>query len=197
MVRFLKIFSSYLIIVLLMIAIIDFFLTPKIRDIITKSIEDEMFNIARIITLMPVENITHNVPEIAKQSKMRVTFIDPSGGVITDSQADAEKMENHLNRPEIQQAIATGSGEATRFSSTLQQNMLYIALPVKENAVIKGYIRLARPLTEVRESLDHLYHLIVLSVFIIALPSLLLAIIFSRSIASRLTPVEEALKKNM
>ena len=195
MVRFFKIFSSYLIIVLLMIAIVDFFLTPKIRDIITKSIDDEMFSIARIITLMPVEDITRNVPEIAKQSKMRVTFIDPSGGVISDSQADAEKMDNHLNRPEMQQAITTGYGKATRFSLTIQQNMLYVAIPVKENAVTKGYIRLARPLTEVRESLDQLYHVIVLSVFIIAIPSLLLAIIFSRSIASRITPVEEAPKK--
>jgi two-component system phosphate regulon sensor histidine kinase PhoR len=146
---------------------------------------------------MPVENITRNVPEIAKQSKMRVTFIDPSGGVISDSQADAEKMDNHLNRPEMQQAITTGYGKATRFSLTIQQNMLYVAIPVKENAVTKGYIRLARPLTEVRESLDQLYHVIVLSVFIIAIPSLLLAIIFSRSIASQLTPVEEALKKNL
>jgi two-component system, OmpR family, phosphate regulon sensor histidine kinase PhoR len=197
MLRFFKIFSSYLIIVLLMIAIIDFFLTPKIRDIITRNIEDEMSGIARIITLMPIEKIARDVPEIAKQSKMRVTLVDPSGRVLSDSQADAEKMENHLNRTEIQQAITTGYGKATRFSVTLQHGMLYVALPVKENAVTKGYIRLARPLTEVRESLDQLYHLIVLSVFIIAIPSLILAIIFSRSIASRLTPVEEALKKNL
>ncbi|MGA2330206.1 MAG: hypothetical protein ABSG75_00440 [Syntrophales bacterium] len=195
--RFLKIFYSYLIVILLVIAVLDFFLTPKIRDIIEKSIEDEMFSIARIITLMPVGNITSNVPEIAKQSKMRVTLVDPSGRVISDSQADAEKMDYHLNRPEIQQAAKTGYGKATRFSVTLQQSMLYVALPVKENAVIKGYIRLARPLTEVRESLDHLYHVMLLSAFIIVFPSLLLAIIFSRSIASRLTPVEEALRKNM
>jgi two-component system, OmpR family, phosphate regulon sensor histidine kinase PhoR len=197
MVRFLKIFYSYLIVILLVIAVLDFFLTPKIRVIIEKSIEDEMFGIAKIIALMPPENITHNIPEIAKQSKMRVTLVDSLGRVISDSQADAEKMDNHLNRPEIQQAITTGSGKAARFSVTLQQSMLYIALPVKENEVIKGYIRLARPLTEVRESLDHLYHVMLLSAFIIVFPSLLLAIIFSRSIASRLTPVEEALKKNM
>ncbi len=106
-------------------------------------------------------------------------------------------MENHLNRPEIQQAATTGYGKATRFSLTLQQNMLYIALPVKENAAIKGYIRLARPLVEVTESLNQLYRVIYLTLFIIVLPSILLAIIFSRSIASRLTPVEEALKKNL
>jgi len=197
MARFLKVFYSYLIVILLVIAVLDFFLTPKIRAIIEKNIEDEMFGIARIITLMPTENIIHNIPEIAKQSKMRVTLVDPSGWVISDSQANKEKMDNHLNRPEIQQAITTGSGKAARFSVTLQQNMLYVALPVKENAVIKGYIRLARPLTEVRESLDHLYHVMLLSAFIIVLPSLLLAIIFSRSIVSRLMPVEKTPKKNV
>jgi two-component system phosphate regulon sensor histidine kinase PhoR len=146
---------------------------------------------------MPVENIARNVPEIAKQSNMRLTIIDPTGRVISDSQADAEKMDNHLNRPEIQQATTTGYGKASRFSITLQESMLYVALPIKENAVIKGYIRLARPLTEVRESLDHLYHVIMLTLYIIALPSLLLALIFSRSIASRLTTVEKTLKKHM
>jgi two-component system, OmpR family, phosphate regulon sensor histidine kinase PhoR len=197
MVRFLKIFYSYLIVILLVIAVLDFFLTPKIRDIVTKSIEDEMSGIARVITVMPLENITRSIPEIAKQSKMRVTLVDQSGRVISDSQADTGKMDDHLNRPEIEQARTVGYGKATRFSVTLQQSMLYIALPIKENEIIKGYIRLARPLTEVRDSLDHLYHVMLLSAFIIVLPSLLLAIIFSRSIVSRLTPVENALKKNM
>ena len=194
MVRFLKIFSSYLLIVLLVIAVLDFFLTPKIRDIVTKSIEDEMSGIARIITLMPGEDIARKVPEIAKQSNMRVTLIDPSGRVISDSQADPEKMDNHLNRPEIQQAMATGHGKATRFSVTLQESMLYVALPVKENTAVKHYVRLARPLAEVTESLNHLYRVIYLTLFIIVLPSILLAIFFSRSIVSRLTPVEKALR---
>jgi len=186
--RFLAIFSSYLILVFLMIAVLDFFLTPKIRDIVTNNIENEMSGIARIITIMPGENIARNVPEIAKQSNMRLTIIDPLGQVISDSQTDAAKMDNHLNRPEIQQAAKTGYGKAARFSTTLQESMLYIALPIKENAVVKGYVRLARPLVEVTESLNHLYGVIYLTLFIIVLPSILLAIIFSRSIASRLTP---------
>jgi len=185
--RFLAIFSSYLILVFLMIAVLDFFLTPKIRDIVTQNIEHEMSAVARIITLMPGENITRNVPEIAKQSNMRVTLIDPSGQVISDSQADPAKMDNHLNRPEIQQAAQTGYGKAARFSTTLQESMLYIALPIKENAAVKGYVRLARPLVEVTEALNHLYRVIYLTLLIIALPSILLAIIFSRSIASQIT----------
>jgi len=183
--NFLKVFGSYLILVLLAIAVLDFFLTPKIQDIMTKSIEDDMFGIAKIITLMPKENIPSNIPEIAKQLNIRVTLIDGVGRVISDSQTDAKQMENHFDRPEIQQAKAEGRGKASRFSTTLQEGMLYVALPIKENDEIKGYIRLARPLVEVRKSLDQLYQALYLTLYIIAIPSILLALIFSRKIVSR------------
>jgi len=182
---FLKVFASYLILVLLAIAVLDFFLTPKIQDIMTKSIEDDMFGIARIIALMPGDTIKNKVPEIANQLNLRVTLIDKAGRVISDSQAEAKQMENHLDRPEIQQAKAEGRGKSSRFSATLQESMLYIALPLKENDEIKGYIRLARPLVEVRKSLDQLYHALYLTLYIIAIPSILLALFFSRKIVSR------------
>lgn len=195
--HFLKVFASYLLLVLLAIAVLDFFLTPKIRDIITNSIENEMFGIARIITLMPGDNLEKKIPEIAREVNLRVTLIGPSGGVIADSQADGKKMDNHLDRPEIQQAKKEGQGKATRFSVTLQESMLYVAYPIKENAEIKGYVRLARPLVEVKKSLEHLYQVIYLTLFIILIPSLILAVVFSRNIASRLNPVEKALEKNL
>jgi two-component system phosphate regulon sensor histidine kinase PhoR len=186
--RFLKVFLSYVILVLLAIAVMDFFLTPRISDIITKSIEDEMIGIAKTIALMPGKDMESKVPEIAEQSGMRVTLIDPYGGVMADSEAHAKKMENHLNRPEIEQARIEGQGKATRFSVTLQENMLYVAVAMKEKNELKGYIRLAHPLGKVRESLDHLYQVLYLTMYIIAIPSLILAFIFSRKIGSRLNP---------
>jgi len=183
--NFLKVFASYLILVLLAIAVLDFFLTPKIQDIMTKSIEDDMFGIAKIITLTPQGDIPGSIPEIAKQLNLRVTLIDQAGRVISDSQADAKQMENHFDRPEIQQAKAVGRGKASRFSVTLQESMLYVALPIKEKDDIKGYIRLARPLVEVRKSLDQLYQALYLTLYIIAIPSILLALLFSGKIVSR------------
>ena len=183
---FLKVFASYLVLVLFAIAVLDFFLTPKITTIMTKSIEDDMFGIAKMISFIPGETINHKVPEIAKQLNIRVTLIDQAGRVIFDSQADAKQMENHLDRPEIQQAKTDGHGKASRFSTTLQVSMLYVALPDRENNIIKGYIRLARPLVEVNKSLDQLYQAIYLTLYIIAIPSLLLAVFFSRKITLRL-----------
>jgi two-component system phosphate regulon sensor histidine kinase PhoR len=181
----LKVFASYLILILLAIAVMDFFLTPKIQDIMTKSIEDNMFGIASIITLIPNESMPQTVPEIAKQLNIRVTFIDSVGRVVLDSQAEAKLMENHLDRPEIQQAKTEGRGKASRFSVTRQESMLYVALPLKEQDKIKGYLRIARSLVEVKKSLDQLYYALYLTLYIIAIPSLLLALYFSRKIVSR------------
>lgn len=64
--------------------------------------------------------------------------------------------------------------------------MLYVAVPVKEKSEVVGYLRLAHPLGKVRESLDHLYRAIYWTMYIIAIPSLILAVVFSRRIGSRL-----------
>ncbi len=185
--HFLKVLASYLVLVLLAIAVLDFFLTPRISDIVTKSIEDEMIGMAKTIALMPRADVERNVPEIAKRLNLRVTLMDPSGVVLSDSEADGKAMENHMARPEIEQARAGGQGMATRFSVTLQENMLYVAIAMKEDNETKGYIRLAHSLRQVRESLDHLYQAIYWTMYIIAIPSLILAFIFSRKIGNRLS----------
>mgnify|MGYP001767412878 FL=1 len=184
--RFLKVFVSYVILVLLTLAVLDFFLTPKIRDILTQNIEDRMIGTAKAIALMPGKDIEPRVRELAGQLGMRVTLVDPSGRVLADSEADARTMENHQNRPEIEQARTEGQGRATHFSTTLKVNMLYVAVPVKERNGVVGYLRLAHPLGKVRESLDHLYQAIYWTMYIIAIPSLVLAFFFSRRIGARL-----------
>lgn len=181
----LKVFASYLILIFLTIAVLDFFFTPKIKETMTNMIEEEMVGIARIVSLMPRDNIESNIGNIAKELNVRITFIDPLGKVISDSETDITKMDNHLNRSEVQQAKREGKGRATRFSTTLHETMLYVALPIRENNEIKGYVRLARPLIKVSQSLKHLYRVMSLTVFIIAIPSLVIAIIFSRKIAAR------------
>lgn len=184
--RFLKVFVSYAVLVLLTLAVLDFFLTPRIGDILTRNIEDRMFGTARAVALMPGKDIESRVGEIAGQLGMRLTLVDPAGRVVADSEADARTMENHLNRPEIQEALAQGQGKATHFSTTLKVNMLYVAVPVKEKSGVAGYLRLAHPLGKVRESLDHLYQAIYWTMYIIAVPSLVLAFFFSRRIGSRM-----------
>jgi len=91
----------------------------------------------------------------------RVTLIAPDGTVIGDSdvgQASLSQLENHLQRPEVQEALKKGSGSALRYSDTLQTSMLYSAATYGSGTTA-GIIRLAMPLeflTSARKALHGL-----------------------------------------
>lgn len=93
--------------------------------------------------------------------KARVTLIAPDGAVIGDSdvgQARLPQLENHLQRPEVQEALRKGSASAQRYSETLQTSMLYSAMTYRSGAT-DGIIRLALPLeylTSARHTLHNL-----------------------------------------
>ena len=67
----------------------------------------------------------------------RVTLINPDGSVLYDSEEPAEEMENHANRPEVADAIETGSGSSERSSSTLGEIMLYEAARLDNGTVVR------------------------------------------------------------
>lgn len=67
----------------------------------------------------------------------RVTLVSSSGDVLYDSDMDESKMEDHADRPEIEDALRTGSGSADRASSTLDEVMLYEAIRLADGSVIR------------------------------------------------------------
>jgi len=88
----------------------------------------------------------------------RVTFIADDGTVVGDSQlsaAELRTLENHANRPEIIAARQQGVGVSRRYSDTLDIDMLYVAVPVQNpETPALAEVRLALPLTEIREQLS-------------------------------------------
>lgn len=69
--------------------------------------------------------ILHNIDEIRD---MRITLIRYDGTVQFDSRADASELENHGNRPEVIEALDEGTGSNIRRSSTLDAEMMYVAI---------------------------------------------------------------------
>ncbi len=67
----------------------------------------------------------------------RITYIAEDGTVLYDNMADAESMENHSERKEVQEALKTGSGYAERTSKTLAQKTIYYALRLPDHSVLR------------------------------------------------------------
>ena len=83
------------------------------------------------------------------RTKARITVIASDGRVLADSDEAAAGMENHRHRPEVEAALAGGSGVAMRFSRTLGHDLLYYALRLSPAGQAPVILRLAVPILEV------------------------------------------------
>ncbi len=135
------------------------------------------------------------VKEIGKNIKTRITIIAPSGEVLADSEKDPNLMENHNNRPEVRQAKRNGFGKSLRFSTTVKEEMLYVAVPVKSKGKFLGILRVSLFLRDINKLLNNLEIKIFGIVIFITFLSLLGAFLFSRSLSYPLKELVSASKK--
>jgi two-component system phosphate regulon sensor histidine kinase PhoR len=131
--------------------------------------------------------------EVGESLGLRVTLIGLDGTVIGDSDLDAEEIagvENHLYRPEVQEALLTGTGESMRFSTTVQKNMLYIAKKMN-----KGVVRLSIPLSEIEFISSRLKRTLSISIFMAFLFAMIASFLTSVLISNPLKSMSELAKK--
>ena len=69
--------------------------------------------------------------------RYRLTWIAADGSVLYDTRIDAESLENHASRAEVSQALTTGTGESTRYSSTLMEKTMYYAQRLADGTVLR------------------------------------------------------------
>lgn len=74
---------------------------------------------------------------LEKSERGRITWINNDGTVKFDSDATADKMENHLNREEFKEALQNGTGESIRTSDTLSEKTMYCAKLLSDGSVIR------------------------------------------------------------
>ena len=72
-----------------------------------------------------------------KVTNYRITWLDAEGNVLYDSQSDTAKMENHLQREEVQQALSKGYGESRRYSTTVLERALYSAQKLADGTILR------------------------------------------------------------
>jgi len=70
-------------------------------------------------------------------AQFRLTWIASDGEVLYDTHAQANQMENHLEREEIKEALLYGTGSAFRRSDTLLERTVYEAIRLKDGSVLR------------------------------------------------------------
>ena len=125
------------------------------------------------------------------KSGARVTIVDSSGRVLADSTADATTMENHANRPEVQQAIAQGHGQAIHHGETLNRDLVCQAVRYEEADGQLIVIRLAVPLSEIDLSVSELRQRLLIASIVMLLIGAIASLGFARMFSARIDRLKD------
>ncbi len=189
-----RIFFKLFLAALLIIAACTFTLDVLIRHAWESMLRGEIETSLREKTQMFASRVSSSPPtslgeitmQAARAADARVTVIDSAGKVLADSEADPAKMESHGTRPEFISALQGQVGSSTRMSKTIGTELLYVAVPIAGGAV-----RMAYPLSSIREANRRIRRELFKGSAIAALVAMLLAFIATQSIGRRLMRITD------
>jgi two-component system phosphate regulon sensor histidine kinase PhoR len=191
-----QLFPSFLLITLISLLAVSWYASGAMRQFFLDQTATDLKARAALLNkqikglLSPLnsEAIDAICKEAGQRSATRITVILPDGTVIGDSRETPRLMDNHANRPEIIKALAGQTGRSLRFSNTLMQDMLYVAVPIKDGQGIVAVSRTSLPATTVETEIRSIQLKIALGGCIIALLAAGISWVISRRISR---PIEQ------
>jgi len=182
---FSKLILSLVAVLALALIAVDYLVTQRVEHTFTDQLRQELAEKAQTIALMlPQQGVAFD--QLAKATGARITWVDASGRVLGESDADPAGMENHRTRPEIAAALQGQVGSSLRLSPTLGFRLFYVAIPYRG-----GALRLAVPATALDAQVRAIRNDVLLSTALAFLPFVILAAIFARYISGRLGTIIE------
>jgi two-component system phosphate regulon sensor histidine kinase PhoR len=178
---------------------VDFYSAEVLRREYIRKTNEELSSLINLGRTRPpaVDDLSQlrSWVEWMSQSGARVTVIDSSGKVLADSAQDPETMEDHSDRPEIQQAFANGQGQSLRFSTTSGRQMVYQAGRYQPPSGLPVVIRAAKPLTSLDVALSELRQRLLFASLVIFLIGLIASLMISRMFSARVERLTEFSKR--
>lgn len=165
---FWNLYQPYILIIIIVLIFFGIYLTNTFKDFYFSHTRQELekrINLIKdnyVMTEIDSVNLQKLFTEYDKTTDTRVTLIYPDGKVIADSRGDASLMEKHSDRIEIQEALAGHTGYSVRYSTTVKQEMMYIAVPVfTSDKKLRAVLRASIPLENISDEFSNIYFKII------------------------------------
>jgi two-component system phosphate regulon sensor histidine kinase PhoR len=193
-----QLYPSYLLIMLISLVAVTWYATHSLRhfylDQAASGLEARAHLLEKQILdyLDPLDQkgIDRLCKRIGQSAATRITIILPSGKVVGDSEKDPAAMDTHVDRPEFIQALNDSLGRATRYSRTLDKNLMYVGLAVKKGTRTVAVLRTSTPV----DSIDQAIYKIQIKIALVGLIIAVIAAILSLLVSRRITRPMEQIK---
>lgn len=158
----------------------------------TISILDRNNLIARnLLTRGDFDSIDEYFNSIAVED-VRITIIRSDGVVVADSQTDIGQLDNHADRPEILSALNGVPGRSKRYSNSLGEEFLYVALPIIDIGEKSYVIRSSMSVADIDKALGDVLGRIIFTGIVTFLALSILSYLSERRFIAPLTDIQKA-----
>lgn len=200
---FFKIFSGFLAVIVVFAAAVLFFTFNRIRSFYLDSITQELQTLGAALKKDIIdiwqnqgpEKLDQYFKELGRKIDTRITLVNEKGEVLADSDEYPGVMDDHKFRPEIIRAFGGEPGQSVRFSETVQEEMLYVGIPVILEGKVAAVLRCSRYLSDINSLLSDLKKSLFRFVFFILVVSLLGAVAVTRSFSRPVGELSRAARR--
>ena len=187
-----RIASAFFILILILIVVLGFFLAALLKNAYTDMTRNHLVENAEMVTQLIVasesygerEQLQELIQNFEQPIQMRFTVVDTEGVVLADSENDPAEMNNHFNRPEIQDVLEQDEafGESIRYSTTQDFNMMYVALPLVSEGETVGAVRTSLSLGVIDDAMNRLWFSLSIALGLMFLIAAIASTLLARSI---------------
>jgi two-component system phosphate regulon sensor histidine kinase PhoR len=196
-----QLYPTYLVVTVIVLVAVTWYCSHFFRQFYINQTRRSLTTLAYVVAeQMSISLRTKDFREIDRICKQlgqadrkgtRFTVILPSGKVLGDSDEDPMQMANHSDRSEIKKALSDGYGWSLRLSPTLGKNMMYVAVPIKEDTEVKAVVRTAISATAIDDALEKIYIKIFWGGFVTAFCAAGLSLLISRRIGKPIVEMKK------
>jgi two-component system phosphate regulon sensor histidine kinase PhoR len=200
---FWRLYPSYLLITLLALLAMSIYVSMTLKTFFMDQVSSGLEARALLIKDQFIQHLNPlNTDEIdrlckmsGKQAGTRVTVILPSGVVAGDTDENPQNMDNHGQRSEIREAYHGRTRTSIRYSATLQQNMMYVAVPLKMGTKLLAVVRTSVPIGEIDRQIERIRGQNAAMGILIALLATGISLIVSRRISAPIEAMRQGVEQ--
>lgn len=203
-----KTMGAFTLVIALIIIPSTFYLGSSLKTFLMNQVEEDLkreLNLAVWIladSLSPNQNdparIHQLTEKLGRQLGKRVTLLSKEGRVIGDSVLSPDRLdkaEDFSNRPEILASMTKGYGQTVRYLPEMQSNTLLVAVPVRKEEILLGYIRIAFPLSQIEKVVSSQHLGLLLAGLLLLVLAALISLLLTRNMGRPIRELTEMVQR--